>query len=258
MSYILDALKKVEQKREREASSRTLSFSSAGSLAPKRWALWPYLLVAVLAVNAVFLVAWFTSHRSSVKEIPAAADRKETEPHVLHPPAPEKASPPGAVARVPLKPARPVDRLAPVPRAALPVVPSPKSDEKLKPANRTTGQENRVLPVNPVPDDQPRKSAALDPQPVREATKERNTALSGKVYALNELPGDVRQALPDFKISGHAYSEDTVTRVVRINEKILQEGQDLMPGLRLEEIVPDGVVMKYDGFRFRVGLGSGR
>jgi hypothetical protein len=42
--------------------------------------------------------------------------------------------------------------------------------------------------------------------------------------------------------------------VTRINEKILQEGQELAPGLKLVEIVPDGVIFGYRGYRFRVDL----
>ena len=71
---------------------------------------------------------------------------------------------------------------------------------------------------------------------------------------VNELPATVRSALPEFRISGHAYSPEPQTRVARINEKILQEGQELIPGLKLEEIVPEGVIFGYRGYRFRVDL----
>jgi hypothetical protein len=46
--------------------------------------------------------------------------------------------------------------------------------------------------------------------------------------------------------------------VTRINEKILQEGQELTPGLRLEEIVPEGVIFGFRGYRFRVDLSASR
>jgi general secretion pathway protein B len=64
--------------------------------------------------------------------------------------------------------------------------------------------------------------------------------------------------LPEFNISGHAYSPEPQTRVARINEKILQEGQELAPGLKLEEITPGGVIFGYRGYRFRVELSGNR
>jgi len=75
-----------------------------------------------------------------------------------------------------------------------------------------------------------------------------------KVLALAELPLAIRNALPEFKISGHAYTPEPQTRVVRINEKILQEGQELSPGLRVEEIVQGGIIMSYGGYRFRINI----
>jgi general secretion pathway protein B len=257
MSYILDALKKVEQKREREVSPRTLSFLSGEGPTPKKRILWPYLLIVVFALNAVFLIAWFVSDRWSVKEVPAAADEKEIRPPVSSSPVPETTSQSKEVAKPLLKTARPVDRLASVPKAALSVPPR-RPEQELKSVGRTINQESKEVSTAPIPDDPPRKPAAPDFPPVREVAKEKGISAAGKVYSLNDLPGDIRRALPDFKISGHAYSQDATTRVVRINEKILQEGQDLAPGLRLEEIVPDGVVMSYNGVRFRVGLSPGR
>ena len=75
---------------------------------------------------------------------------------------------------------------------------------------------------------------------------------------VNELPAAVRSALPQFNIWGHAYSPEPQTRAARINEKILQEEQELAPGLKLEEIVPDGVIFSFRGYRFRVDLNGSR
>jgi general secretion pathway protein B len=257
MSYILDALKKVEQKREQEVSPRTLSFLSGEGPTPKKRILWPYLLIAVFALNAVSIIAWFVWYRSPVKEVPVAADEKETRLPVPSSPFPETTGQSEEATKPLLKTARSVDRLAAVPKAAL-SVPSRGTEQELKSVSRTINQESKGVSAAPIPDDPPRKPAATDFPPVGEAAKEKGISVAGKVYSLSDLPGDVRRALPDFKISGHAYSQDATTRVVRINEKILQEGQDLAPGLRLEEIVPDGVVMSHNGVRFRVGLSPGR
>jgi general secretion pathway protein B len=84
------------------------------------------------------------------------------------------------------------------------------------------------------------------------------TPLTEKIFSLSELPPAVRNALPEFRISGHAYSPDRQNRVARVNDKILQEGQELTPGLKVEEIVPDGIIFNYQSYRFRVGTNENR
>jgi general secretion pathway protein B len=79
-----------------------------------------------------------------------------------------------------------------------------------------------------------------------------------RILKLNELPRAVRNGLPEFRISGHAYSPEPQTRVARVNEKILQEGQELTPGLKLEEIIPSGLIFSYQGYRFRVTISENR
>jgi hypothetical protein len=67
-----------------------------------------------------------------------------------------------------------------------------------------------------------------------------------------------RKARGEFKISGRPYSPGSQTLVTRINEKVLQEEQGLVPGLKPEEIVPDGVIFSFRGYRFRVDLNGSR
>jgi general secretion pathway protein B len=39
-----------------------------------------------------------------------------------------------------------------------------------------------------------------------------------------------------------------------INETMLRQGDSIAPGLRLEQITPDGVVLGYKGYRFQRGV----
>lgn len=91
----------------------------------------------------------------------------------------------------------------------------------------------------------------------RPAEKTKNEALPSdakRLYRLSELPEGVRKALPDFSIAAFLYSEDPFSRMVRINGRMLREGEDLSPGLRLEEITPDGVIMRHQDYRFSVNV----
>ena len=232
MSYILDALKKIEQKRDREDPLRKPTFS--GELPPerKKRALWPYFLLAALFINAVVITFLVSSPKpdkiSSVAQAPPPSQPLPTAPAEVrrNPPEawkdqrealPKKEAPP------PLS--RPVEKepkesLVPAP-AKPPVTERPSTGQK-------TGQEKVAVPP------------------------------TDRIFGLNELPPAVRSALPEFKVSGHAYSPDRQTRVARVNDKILQEGQELAPGLRVEEIIPDGIIFGYQGYRFRVGINGNR
>jgi general secretion pathway protein B len=69
-----------------------------------------------------------------------------------------------------------------------------------------------------------------------------------------ELPPSVRQELPAMKITVHAYSGDPGGRLVGMDNRILREGDFVVPGLELEEITPDGMILTYKGYRFHRGV----
>jgi general secretion pathway protein B len=77
-----------------------------------------------------------------------------------------------------------------------------------------------------------------------------------RIVNLPELPPAFRSSLPSFRVSGHAYSPDPALRVARINEQIIQEGQSLAPGVKVDEITPEGVVLSYQGHRFQIGINT--
>jgi general secretion pathway protein B len=241
MSYILEALKKAEQKRELEERPKSVTFSTETPRPARKQAVWPYLLVAVLIVNIIFLVRWLwvgspaepkgagkTAQDLIVqppRTQPSPARRRESEaPEVRRPlQQVDQREPKRAVERAPSRPAAPA----------------------------RDASESPALPAKSTPEE----TAAREPAPHSER---RISPATGKLYGLNELPTDVRSGLPEFRITGHAYSAEAQTRVVRINEKILQEGQELSTGLKLDEITPDGVVLSYQGYRFRVGINHSR
>lgn len=71
---------------------------------------------------------------------------------------------------------------------------------------------------------------------------------------MNELPASVRQELPAMQVLLHLYSPAVKKRFVTINNQTLQEGEPVAPGLVLEQITPDGMVLSYKGYRFRRGV----
>ncbi|MBA4391623.1 MAG: hypothetical protein C0399_11915 [Syntrophus sp. (in: bacteria)] len=223
MSYILDALKKVEQKRAREELPNKLTFP--GELPPerKKRSLWPYFLLAALLLNAAviaFLVSspWSdkggTIAQESVLRQPAATEDRSIVRETL------KGSEEGSLKKdVTSSSTRAVEKEAK--EAAVPVPAKTLVSEHI-PIEQKPGQKKVATPP-------------ID-----------------RLFSLSELPPVVKSTLPEFRVSGHAYSPDRHTRVARVNDKILQEGQELAPGLRLEEIIPEGIIFSYQGYRFRV------
>jgi general secretion pathway protein B len=64
----------------------------------------------------------------------------------------------------------------------------------------------------------------------------------------------IQQEIPVMSIPVHTYSTTPKERVVGINDRLLQEGDYLAPGLKLEQIAPDGVIFSYKNYLFRHGL----
>jgi hypothetical protein len=75
-----------------------------------------------------------------------------------------------------------------------------------------------------------------------------------KLYSLNELPSSIREKLPEFSLSVFLYADEPDARMVRVNGNRMKEGQYLTTGLKLEEIIPDGVIFSYMHYRFRIGI----
>jgi general secretion pathway protein B len=75
-----------------------------------------------------------------------------------------------------------------------------------------------------------------------------------RVMTMGELPLSIRQELPSMQISLHLHSTKPANRFVSINNQMLQEGAYPAPGLRLEQITPDGMIFSYKGYRFRRGV----
>jgi general secretion pathway protein B len=71
---------------------------------------------------------------------------------------------------------------------------------------------------------------------------------------LAELAGDLRQQVPPMAIGGSVYSPQASARMVVINGQVFQEGSQLAPELKLEQIRPKSAVFSIRGQRFEVPL----
>lgn len=57
---------------------------------------------------------------------------------------------------------------------------------------------------------------------------------------------------PALAISGATYSDNPAHRLLIVNGKVVQEGQEVAPGVRLEAIGPRSAVFNQGGTRFNI------
>jgi general secretion pathway protein B len=253
VSYILEALKKLEQKKERDRAPGRLILSLGHEERRRKRLFWPYVLAAVLLLNALVMVWWMSGPEGEKGgNLKGQAGALQAPGGML--PAPvaggaERAAIPAGTAG--LEAAKPEAGSS---GPARPVMPGGEDY-----AGKGASIRAAAPPKEPPGAEPPAKAAEkVAPPAAPEAGRGKNAKAARRVLEIKELPQSIRGALPQFRISGHAYSPEPQTRVARINEKIIQEGQDLAPGLRVEEIVPDGVIFAFQGYRFRVGLNGGK
>jgi general secretion pathway protein B len=228
MSYILDALKKSDQQRQRGATP-TLQAAQLTVAAPRRPLLISYGLLAVVLLVTGVMIGWLR---------PWQAERQ--------PPAPAF---PGTEA-VAAKPPSPITQQATAPSTT-------------PPSGRTT-QGYPAREPTPAAQAVPTSADAKTSAPVNSGTpgaaapvaddSARPAAPQQKALRFDELPVQIQREIPAMTVQLHAYSSLPSERIVYINSTKLQEGDYLIPGLMLEQITPDGMIFSYKGYRFQHGI----
>jgi general secretion pathway protein B len=280
MSYILEALQKSERKRRKDSvpGLQTTHVPEAGK--KDKYPLWPWLLVAVLIVNAFLLATFLPSFRGDI----FLTDRRLTEnqEHTAPPQALAEKSPaykPAeealSVKRDTLAPAT-AERLLPAdeintPTAEIPATQHPVATEQSPDVLRSNAEDQFALDtvgVNPSSEITERKIPTagntitapvdiLQPTDLTGAEDELiaehgPTSAAKEIPLFGALPQSLRQRLPELSISFLAYSQKPSERIVSINGRILREGQTIADDLTLEKITSAGAVLNYRGDRFRL------
>jgi len=272
MSYILDALKKAERERHL-AKIPTLETVHRTSWQPRR-SQWLWIAVAVAFLN-VALLAWLF-RRAPIPEKPAETPTARVSTATLaerpaptavpeSPAPPSRSGPPLVTVTPPPEPAPPPRsssrRLEPAisPEAtrrseAGPVAPSAPSP--IAPSTEATKPRAPFPPaVAPAPAPEPPAVAAVPDRPATPpvtVTPSRAPGRPGPVSALQDVgPGDV-EGVPKLTLQFLVYSETPQERLVFINNQKYLEGQSIDGKILVEGIQPDGVVLSYQGKRFRL------
>jgi hypothetical protein len=69
---------------------------------------------------------------------------------------------------------------------------------------------------------------------------------------LSSLPASFRNRLPALVVNIHVFAEDEAQRILYINNRPYKRGEQIQGGVVVEAIVPDGVVLRAFGQRFKL------
>jgi general secretion pathway protein B len=221
VSLILDALRKANAERERGSvpslHSQPVVPPSAGTpLKPEVRPNWLWIAIGV-ALGLVAAATWVMIGRDAPAPSAATANL-----------APAQQSAPGATPAGPAAPSFP-----PPPAAA--------------------STDARTV-AEPAPWRQPeeRKVARADAKDVTQVPTLGNVSAEARVYSREQLPPDIRAALPQFAIGGSVYSADPTARSLIVNGQLFRERDRLTQELALEEIKLKAAIFSFRGYRFEV------
>ncbi|HYD80824.1 MAG TPA: general secretion pathway protein GspB [Paucimonas sp.] len=230
MSYILDALKKAEAERRQDKApgldAQPLPLPAAPRHTAARLQL-PYLLGIAAGAALLFAAAWYKPWQAGTVAVPAA-------PQSLPAPAPAAAVQAPAAAPPPPMEMPPPPRQASVQKSAPPAAAN-RAASAPAPGRQERAQSRR-----------PAESPARPPAPVSSATTAEN------LPTLRELPESIQRELPELQVGGYLYADKAADRSVLINKRLLHEGDEVAPGVTLERMQPNGMILRYREHRFRI------
>ena len=230
MSLILDALRKADAERERGSvpSLHSQPVAPPSAEAPPRAKARPnWLWIAIgIAVGLSGAAAWVMLGRDAPPPGTAAT---------------QAPAPPGASVAPSVAPAAPS-----VMPPAVAVAPATPSSGAAAPA---------VAEPAPWPQPDERKAAARPEAKVDAPVRVLGNvppAAEQQVYTREQLPPEIRAALPQFAIGGSMYSPNPAARSLIVNGQLYREKDRMTPDLRLEEVKLKAAVFSFRGYRFEV------
>jgi general secretion pathway protein B len=215
MSFILDALKKSENERQRQSGPGIFEVKVAPPKA--RWPAWAFALAGLLVIN-IGVVVWLMLRQPSHGDAVAAPAAQASAPLPLTP-APQVA------VSAPVEPAKPQE---PAPMAADEPTPNPTEETNPDDYEPATEPSSAQLPETP--------------------HVTRGTV--GGLPTYDEMASRPGNGLPDLRLDLHVYAAKPQDRFIFLNMRRLREGDSLPDGVRVESITAGGAVLSFRGSKF--------
>ena len=233
MSYILEALKKADLERGIGAVPNLATHQEV-ERPPTRSHRWLWIVATLLVVNAVLVVLLLTDRDA---EAPVTAQT----PLERRPPLIDDQS------------AQPIQQTSEVMTSE-----APTPEKTVLPENGQILSAGELV-VLPEPANLQNSRPSLlpeeaSPQEESDGRMDAKTTAqdTSQLQSWYELPLEFRNSLDLPRLDLHVYSDEPQDRFILVNLKKYREGERLESGLVLEEILPDGMVMSYQGERFLV------
>jgi general secretion pathway protein B len=251
MSYILEAIKKLEQKRQQEGLPGVLTLQSGITYAPRKRVIWPYVVAGIILLNGVTALSlmWVIPSRHAeppVKALPASVPAESKGLEQIAGQSQVSASP-EKVVKAETNAIAGQNQAPPSPEKAVKAemnaaVPNPNTKAAEPPPVQT------VRAVAPKPD------KAVPQSPARPAKQAKPVPPASKAAAIQHLPENLKASLPDLKMTVHSWDEQSRSRFAIINNKNLKEGDYIIPELKVEHITQNGAILNYQGHTFLLGI----
>ena len=90
------------------------------------------------------------------------------------------------------------------------------------------------------------------PETIKTATAPAVPLVMDDTPLLQQMPQEFQRALPALAVTIHVYSHDESQRILFINNREYRKGSQIDGGIRVEDIVPDGVVLSFRDERFKL------
>jgi general secretion pathway protein B len=243
MSYILDALRKADQQRQHAKAPTLLSAQSGPETAkPSNRAF--NIGLALALIGAGVFIGWLQPWQNRLTappdspapalagQVPAAAEQTPTTTN--------SATTNSATTNSATNDLAEKSATSPASINSIPVTDRENTPEAI------SRKLNNAAPINPT---QSEPELKLEANPKAEQIAKEKNAVS-----LTELPAAVKQQLPNIAIAFHQYSPNPAERRVMINNLVLKQGDAIAPGLTLEKITAEGVILSYQGYQFTRGV----
>lgn len=129
-------------------------------------------------------------------------------------------------------------------------VPATTAAQPVARENNSTQPETAVQ--NSAPQNSQPEFTQISPRGMASASVPAESAQ--RIEEINELPDSVRNNLPAMTFSFHVYSETPEQRTIIINDRRVREGEEVSPGLKLQTITQDGVVLLFEQHRIHISV----
>ena len=250
MSYILDALKKAEQERKRCKAPDFMTEHEDREDKPGR-RVWLYAML-VFFVAVAGSAGWFLG---SEKNSNISVKSQQTAPVTMNTSAQPQPSLPPSVGPSSENPTvAPQAQITETAALAKAVIPQTEKRETAGKQTARTSQIDKDSSMKKVASETDRSRASQATPDAAEPANIKKTVPGNHIYSIAELPDELKKGLPALSISTHIYSQEKSERLASINGHIGREGQEIMSGITLESIMPDGAVLRYQGYRFKLNL----